>query len=365
MPEAATRSVSPPRTWRPMALWSAGVLLALGLAWFVAAMAVPCHQGREAAKTKDTERLGPPAEAARKLAIYLLVSRLRPRGDEEAIRREAALMLFSMAGDEAFPGLQSAVSDPDEHIRDLAVQSFGMKYPERASETVPLLIGALRDRDSQVRYHATMSLGFTGPPAAEAVPAILAAIRPSLKNQYDVWLYAVDSLPRIRRGVPEATEIFAEALGDPDPTIRQNACDAIARLGPAAKAAMPELEALLNDQDASMRRFAADMLGTIGDPAATDPLIAALDKETDSFARGTIIGALGDLGSPKTVEPLVRILESKGKDRLCAVWALGCIGPVAHEAIPALEAALADREESVRAAAATALGRIRGEAQTE
>lgn len=41
MPEPAERSAKPVRTWRPMILWTAAILLALGLAWFVGAVALP------------------------------------------------------------------------------------------------------------------------------------------------------------------------------------------------------------------------------------------------------------------------------------------------------------------------------------
>jgi hypothetical protein len=36
--EPADQPAKPLRTWRPMILWTAAILLALGLAWFVAAV---------------------------------------------------------------------------------------------------------------------------------------------------------------------------------------------------------------------------------------------------------------------------------------------------------------------------------------
>jgi hypothetical protein len=46
MPEAAEQPAKPRRTWLPMTLWTAGILLALGLAWFVGAVVVPVWQVR-------------------------------------------------------------------------------------------------------------------------------------------------------------------------------------------------------------------------------------------------------------------------------------------------------------------------------
>jgi hypothetical protein len=42
--EPASQPVPPLRTWRPMILWSAGIVLVLGLAWFVGAVAVQWWQ---------------------------------------------------------------------------------------------------------------------------------------------------------------------------------------------------------------------------------------------------------------------------------------------------------------------------------
>lgn len=38
MPDVAEQPAKPLRTWRPMAVWTAGILLALGLVWFVASI---------------------------------------------------------------------------------------------------------------------------------------------------------------------------------------------------------------------------------------------------------------------------------------------------------------------------------------
>ncbi len=279
MTEPAGRPASSPRTWRQMVLWTAGILLALGLVWFVGAVMVPYYQGREAAKCGSVDPVGSPAQVARNLDIYLRVSRIFARKDEEVTRQGegrmrlgAAEMLYGMDGDWAFSALCAALKDPDWKIRDLAVQALG-RYRDHASESVPLLIEALKDPDYRVRSHAANSLGEIGPAAAEAVPALIAAWRLSLgqesdpwRNQLDVWHFACWSVPGIGKGAPEAVEMLVQALGDKDPRIRANAACSLGLLGwgtEETKKAIPALEALQNDPDESVRECARTAIQAI------------------------------------------------------------------------------------------------------
>jgi hypothetical protein len=71
----------PFRTWMPMVLSTMALLLALGLVWFVAAVAVPVWQvsrfikddydGTSTAPRTGIARLGGPRSAVHKLRIYL------------------------------------------------------------------------------------------------------------------------------------------------------------------------------------------------------------------------------------------------------------------------------------------------------
>ena len=80
MIEPADQPAKPLRPWRPMAAWTAGIVLALGLAWVVAAVVVPVWQVRaavrrtygvpawngypQAAMEKEVRSLGSPERAA-------------------------------------------------------------------------------------------------------------------------------------------------------------------------------------------------------------------------------------------------------------------------------------------------------------
>src|SRR5439155_8038 len=109
---------------------------------------------------------------------------------------------------------------------------------------------------------------------------------------------------------------------------RGRAAEALGRIGPAAKEAVPALARAMKDKDeVSVRAAAAEALGRVG-AAAVPELIEAL----------------------------------KGKDagqRALAAGALGRIGPGAKEAVPALEKVLDDK--TIAEPARKAIAKIRKE----
>ncbi len=92
----------------------------------------------------------------------------------------------------------------------------------------------------------------------------------------------IDALSRI--GTPSVPALIA-VLHDPDPELRRDAAQALARIGSDASEAVPDLIAALDDQDASVRKFATRALGEIG-PAA-GRAVPALINELRQNAKAT------------------------------------------------------------------------------
>jgi len=115
------------------------------------------------------------------------------------------------------------------------------------------------------------------------------------------------------------------------------------------------LLAALQDQSSEVREKAAAALGEKKDSRAVEPLIAGLqDKELQ--VRWAAALALGKLQDERAVPPLLTALKDKGSQAQEETsWALGKIG---SPAVDPLIATLEDKDISVRAAAASALGRI-------
>ena len=116
------------------------------------------------------------------------------------------------------------------------------------------------------------------------------------------------------------------------------------------------LKELLKDEDAEVRRRAAEALGKIGDRRAVELLIEAL-RDGNPMVRIAAAEALGKIGDKRAVEPLIEALKDENAGvREAAAWALGEIGD--KRAVEPLIEALKDEDEWVRLKAAWALRAI-------
>jgi HEAT repeat protein len=366
--------------------------------------------------------IGPAAKAA----VPALTEKLKDPRPE--IRREAALALGAM-GSAAAPatGPLAALLD-DEHTRiaaTLALAEIG-QIPEDAEKTIRAnqasdnkllatvslwalarvhpddkdlrrkvteeLIGRLKHQDPFVRAAAARALAAL-PPAPEITAPIW---EKALLNADETTLrYALDALagqgtkmvPRLIEGLkypkarasivyilgqigPDAapaTEALAALTTDKHAHIVQESLVALAKIGPGAKAAVPQLIKVLEAGDEASDA-AAYALGRIGpEAAAADAALAAALKSRDlsltvvaAWALNKIHPASADMAA-KTVPVLVAGLSDPlAKNRQAAVEALGELGPLAKDAAAALEKAQGDKDRAVREAAAKALKSVRG-----
>jgi hypothetical protein len=235
--------VAPVRLWRPMVLWTAGILLALGLTWSVGAVLVPILQVRAAIKECAAEgvifyhgsrptfscdpskaaptilRLGGDESAARKLAFYVqLPSWLngRSQGDDSF---EKSFAMLSRCGGPGLEVLMRLARSQDLDIRLSALYALADMGPE-AKPASDLLLEAI----AEDRYYVVLALGCWKSEAVDFLPALIAAVqRP---NGHSRW-QALNTLRCIGPAAQAAVPALTEALKDDDDRVRRGAAEAL------------------------------------------------------------------------------------------------------------------------------------------
>lgn len=150
-------------------------------------------------------------------------------------------------------------------------------------------------------------------------------------------------------------------LDNANAVTRRNAAWAIGELTnmiPSERApAVPRLIALLGDTDAWVRMAAARAIGEVRDSRASETLIVTL-SDADWRVRRLAAWALNEMKEERAVTALCRLLltDSRAEVRRAAAEALGEIASA--EALPALNQALNDPEEDVRAKVSWAITEI-------
>jgi HEAT repeat protein len=226
----------------------------------------------------------------------------------EGVPAEAALALgeIGAAAKGAVKPLSQALKDPDAEVRRTAAGALGCIGPG-ARNAVPALGRALQDKNAGVRASAAFALGQIGKAARPAVPNLVAALGDSdwvvrwgsLTALQALGRAAQDAVPALAKLVKDKrTYLWIPPIGDnfyrryrwtypwklnQEPkiaapalaalardwpaTVPERAMRILARLGPAAKGAVPALLRALRDERGNVRRAARATLQKV-DPGA-------------------------------------------------------------------------------------------------
>lgn len=213
----------------------------------------------------------------------------------------------------------------------------------------------IEDTDGDVRHAAIRALGFRSPPEARDV--LLKALE---DEDPRIRAAAVSRLGQWAKESPQVVEALIGALGDDSSRVRSDAAEEIRDAGKAAAAAVPALVRLLDDED--VREEAAEALGEIGvaDPDAMRKLEGFLAAPDLGF-RFEVARAVRRLGrDPRDLAPIFAEMLRKGEDwkRDEGAEELGKLGEAARPHVADLVASLKDKELRVRSGAAEALGNL-------
>ncbi|MCC6125322.1 MAG: HEAT repeat domain-containing protein [Pirellulales bacterium] len=310
---------------RKSIIWGAfiGVFWSLH-AWSAAAPPLPdllnaIASGTESEKVKAINRLEE-LGVANEAAVAVLTSQLQ--SDSAAVRAHAVHALGALKAAGSTQAVLPLAFDKNAEVRQAAI--FALRELKPGPQlTVPILDRILQDADPKVRMQVLSLVAEVGKPA---VPALM-----KLLDQEESALWGCSALGAIGPDAAAAVPAVTKLLGaDHPPKLRLEAAMALSSIGPAAAAALPELTAILDQKDPVVLPGAIFAVGRLG------PAGKSSEKKLHELAAEE--------------EPFTRVI---------ATWALCKLNPdnqkLLADSLPALVAALIDKEPRTRAAATKCL----------
>jgi HEAT repeat protein len=289
-------------------------------------------------------------------AIPILIEAVEE--DDDYLRTDAAdaLETFGPGAKAAIPALVRVLKSGKAHCCFVA-NALGAVDEEGIS--VPALTEALGDESPQMRRFAAYGLSRMGGKAGPAEEALHDGLQDS---DLGARIAAAQAHWSVSGKADESVDVLRSVLRAPPTWIVQVwAANALAHIGPDAKAAVPELIACLDNEHAASSAVAA--LGKIGPNAAlaVPALVARLAACDRDYCRACIARALRRVDRSAKSLPMLRDILKDSRDSMAlseAAEAIAEIGPEAEQAVPLLRPLLKDRDSGVRSAAAKALDRI-------
>lgn len=257
------------------------------------------------------------------------------QGEYFTVRSRAALALGKMGEPNAIQPILSALKDPEDEVRIAACLGLGyFKDPSTFDDITNVL---LDDPKIEVRQAAARALGNTGHPAA--LPYLMEALHDSY------WWYereyaASDLLLAIEKMGVAAVKPLIEALKDKEGTVRKFAAILLGKLGDPR--AIEPLGMALYDLHHEVGKVSAESLTRFGVPAL-DILVEAL-SHPEMWIRIHSITALSKIRDPRVTPILLEMLNDPERDvKKEVIQSLGNLKD--RRALPALQEIVANRSD--------------------
>jgi HEAT repeat protein len=251
--------------------------------------------------------------------------------------------LYALAGihtraEEVVPVLVELIGDGDSDVRGVVAHALG-SYGERAAPAVPALMRAADAGELHDQMAAVHALGRIGPAAREAVPVLLRKFTapPPKDNPFalNLRLTVATSLGGIGADSAPAVPALTAALEEDDAALWEAAALALARIGPAARPALPAIERTAarhpGEKSELAVAFAKVQLGN-----AAEGWEALKAMALDSASTHAVFDTLLELG-PASAPVLEAVVRSDSSNGWWAVQSLQKLPPdAAAKAVPAL-----------------------------
>lgn len=245
--------------------------------------------------------------------------------------RLVALPIYRAGGAAGMPALLAALNDPDSTVRTAACEMLsGMNV--YAGQIVPAMEKAAKARPELSSAGATVLVKMGKPGVA-----VLAKWLES--KDADQRLTAAIAIRKTGPNAGIAAKALGKALEDPSEEVRSAAIETLFRMGSLAVEAVPDIVGLAktHDNTEAVSRLLS-RIGRDGQEIALPLLLEMLKDDDRSVQRSAadIIGGLVPVNR-RAVSLLIRLLDDNNPSIVnAAVEALGFIGRPAKAALPAL-----------------------------
>jgi HEAT repeat protein len=306
--------------------------------------------------------------AAGKTAVITTV----PHGADDGASFDLALNRPNLPGLVRLQRIRANLQMPAVVMAVSANPAWVVGQGAAGEEEIPALIEKLKSPDALVRGESASDLRTLGPKAFAAAAPLATLLEDQTAA---VRMSVAAALLRIAPPSPRGVAVLSEGLENSDPLVRAQAARAAGLAGESAAPLASKLASLLTDADELTRLAALQAVATIGPSAAgaTDAVIKLLD---DPQAAADAADALGRFG-PAARPALKRLTQMLTADSIALRWAavramsqigsddalpavsfivkqlpgasevdgynmmiyLALLGPVARDAIPAIQSA--------------------------
>jgi HEAT repeat protein len=310
------------------------------------------------ARTYAVRQLGHLGPKAKEAQLDLTESLKDAKGD---FRHLVVLALVAIDPDKfgGIAGQLAALTDEEAGLRQRGALALTESH-EEGKMAIPALIALLNDKDAQVRVAALLALEKIGA-GTKAKDAVSATAKLLKDSEANVRVAAVLLLAKIGKEPDAFLPQLIESLKDENSDVRANTLVVLGMQGRNAKDAVGQLRrSLVLKEEGKDRALVLWSIGKIGpDAKAAVPDLIQMLKEQDENRRVPILDALAGIGKP-AVSPLVDALKERDPwIRLGAVQALEKMGPTAKGAIGPLSGRYTgDPMPEIRSAAKKALAAI-------
>jgi len=273
-----------------------------------------------------------------KTAVPALLEAIK--GEFFTVRSRAALALGEIGDERAIPELLQLLKDKEMEVRMAACTALGkLCAPSTFDEMANVL---LDDPHIEVRQSAARALGDTKHP--DAIPFLMEALRDSY------WWYEKEQAAQVLLNAIEGMgsdviDYLLDALGDRETSVRKYAARILGNLGDTR--VIEELGMVVYDLHHEVSEAAAEALAKFGTPAV-DILGTALSHPEATVREHAIMG-LGKISDIRVTPLLIGMLNDPDRNvRKQTIQSLGGLND--ERAVPALKQIASDRSDRELAA---------------